>query len=101
MTHHQGMSLVALTNILNDDRMEKRFHADPLVQATGLLLQERIPVGVAAAHPRAEEVLTGRVAQAPQGLVKRVYHNLDKESPRSQLRSNGTCNGRVTVAAAG
>ena len=26
--------------------MEKRFHADPSVQATELLLQERIPVGV-------------------------------------------------------
>ncbi|HKB66852.1 MAG TPA: glucoamylase family protein [Pyrinomonadaceae bacterium] len=101
MTHHQGMSLVALTNILNDDRMEKRFHADPLVQATELLLQERIPVGVAAAHPRAEEVLTGRVAQAPQGLIKRVYHRVDTESPRTQLLSNGTYNVMVTVAGGG
>ena len=73
MTHHQGMSLVSLSNILHDDRMEKRFHADPLVQATELLLQERIPVGVPAAHPRAEEVLTGRVAQAPPGMITRVY----------------------------
>src|SRR5262249_2779227 len=59
MTHHQGMSLVALTNLLYDDVMERRFHSDPTVQATELLLQERIPIGVPAAHPRAEEVLTG------------------------------------------
>ncbi len=58
MTHHQGMSLVALDNALLDGRMEQRFHSDPLVQATELLLQERIPVGVVAAHPRAEEVLS-------------------------------------------
>ena len=38
--------------------MQNRFHTDPLVQATELLLQERIPRGVPAAHPRAEEVLT-------------------------------------------
>jgi cyclic beta-1,2-glucan synthetase len=101
MTHHQGMSLVSLTNVLHDDRMEKRFHADPLVQATELLLQERIPVGVAAAHPRAEEVLTGRVAQVPQGLIKRVYHRVDTESPRTQLLSNGTYNVMVTVAGGG
>src|SRR4030095_7948241 len=101
MTHHQGMSLVALTNVLKDGRMEKRFHSDPLVQATELLLQERIPVGVAAAHPRAEEVLTGRVAQAPQGLIKRVYHRVDTESPRTQLLSNGTYNVMVTVAGGG
>ena len=67
MAHHQGMSLVALDNVLQTDRMEQRFHADPSVQATELLLQERIPVGVPAAHPRAEEVLTGRVAQTLPG----------------------------------
>ena len=48
--------------------------ADPSVQATELLLQERIPVGVPAAHPRAEEVLTGRVAQSLPGMITRVYH---------------------------
>ena len=64
MAHHQGMSLVALDNVLNDSCMQNRFHADPLVQATELLLQERIPMGVPAAHPRSEEVLTGRVARS-------------------------------------
>src|SRR6185436_9770496 len=73
MTHHQGMSIVALTNILLEDLVQKRFHSDPTVQATELLLQERIPVGVPAAHPRAEEVLTGRVSQAMPGVITRVY----------------------------
>jgi cyclic beta-1,2-glucan glucanotransferase len=101
MTHHQGMSLVALTNVLYDDRMEKRFHADPLVQATELLLQERIPVGVPAAPPLAEEVLTGRVMQAQQGMSTRVYHRFDSETPRTQLLSNGTYNVMLTVAGGG
>jgi cyclic beta-1,2-glucan synthetase len=101
MTHHQGMSLVALSNVLEDDRMQQRFHADPLVQATELLLQERNPVGVPAAHPRAEEVLTGRVSQTPQGMITRVYHRVDTETPRTQLLSNGTYNVMVTVAGSG
>jgi len=101
MTHHQGMSLVALTNVLFDDRMENRFHAEPLVQATELLLQERIPVGVRAAHPRAEEVLTGRVAQTPEGMMTRVYHRVDTDTPRTQLLSNGTYNVMLTVAGGG
>ncbi len=101
MTHHQGMSLVALTNVLLDDRMENRFHADPLVQATELLLQERVPVGVPAAHPRAEEVLTGRIAQTLRGMSTRVYHRVDTETPRTQLLSNGTYNVMVTAAGGG
>ncbi len=68
MAHHQGMSLVALDNLLNDDVMQRRFHAEPLVQATELLLQERIPRGAPAAHPRAEEVLGARVARTLTGL---------------------------------
>jgi cyclic beta-1,2-glucan synthetase len=101
MTHHQGMSLVSLSNVLDDDRMEKRFHADPTVQATELLLQERIPVGVRAAHPRAEEVLSGRVSETPTGMITRVYHRIDTETPRTQLLSNGTYNVMVTVAGGG
>ena len=43
MAHHQGMTLVALSNALLGDRMVGRFHADPRMQATELLLQERVP----------------------------------------------------------
>src|SRR6185295_13292392 len=101
MTHHQGMSLVSLTNILHDDRMEKRFHADPLVQATELLLQERIPVGVVTAHPRAEEVLSGRVIRSEPGMVTRSYNTANLDTPRTQLLSNGTYHLMITTAGSG
>ncbi len=56
MAHHQGMTLVAIANALQDGAMRARFHADPIVRATELLLQERTPRDVAVARPRAEEV---------------------------------------------
>ena len=43
MAHHQGMSLVALTNALLADVMTRRFQAEPMVRAIDLLLQERVP----------------------------------------------------------
>ncbi|HEU5086252.1 MAG TPA: glucoamylase family protein, partial [Roseiflexaceae bacterium] len=43
MVHHQGMSLVAINNVLHNARMQQRFHAEPIVQATEMLLQEKIP----------------------------------------------------------
>ena len=58
MAHHQGMTVVAIANALLDGEMRARFHAEPIVQATELLLQERTPRDVAVAHPRAEEVKT-------------------------------------------
>jgi hypothetical protein len=43
MAHHQGMSLVSLCNALLDSPMQRRFHSEPMVAATELLLQERVP----------------------------------------------------------
>ncbi|MBV9759036.1 MAG: glycosyl transferase [Acidobacteriaceae bacterium] len=41
MAHHQGMSLVAICNVLRDSPFQRWFHAEPLVQASDLILQER------------------------------------------------------------
>jgi hypothetical protein len=41
MVHHQGMSLLALANLLCDNVVQRWFHKDPRVQATALLLQEK------------------------------------------------------------
>jgi hypothetical protein len=51
MAHHQGMSLLALANFLNDDVVQKWFHAERRVQATELLLHEK-PV----AHVRRKDI---------------------------------------------
>jgi len=49
MAHHQGMSLLALANVLGDNIVQRWFHSDRRVQATELLLQER-PVMESAGH---------------------------------------------------
>ncbi|MBV8570129.1 MAG: glycosyl transferase, partial [Acidobacteriaceae bacterium] len=41
MAHHQGMSLVAICNVLFDSPFQRWFHAERLVQASELILQER------------------------------------------------------------
>jgi cyclic beta-1,2-glucan synthetase len=44
MTHHQGMGLLAIANLLHDEIVQQWFRRDARVQATELLLQER-PAG--------------------------------------------------------
>jgi hypothetical protein len=46
MAHHQGMSLLAVLNLLHDNVIQKWFHANPLVQSAELLLHE-MPVRTA------------------------------------------------------
>src|SRR3972149_6776482 len=52
--HHRGMVIVAIANALHDGAMRARFHAEPMVRATELLLQERTPRDVAVARAGAE-----------------------------------------------
>ncbi len=43
MAHHQGMSLVAISNTLCDSAMQRRFHADSRVAAAERVLHEKAP----------------------------------------------------------
>src|SRR4029450_13556371 len=66
LAHHQGMTLVAPATVLTGNRMIDRFHADPRVQATELLLQERLPRAVGTIEPRPLHYMR---AAAPAPLV--------------------------------
>ena len=99
MAHHQGMSIVAIANALNDGRMRQRFHSDVAVQATELLLQERTPRDVSVAHPRAEEVGTAaRITDLQVPEVRRLTSPHDS-APQTHLLSNGRY--AVMISAAG
>jgi len=43
MAHHQGMSLLAVLNLLRGNIVQQWFHANPIVRSTELLLNERPP----------------------------------------------------------
>ncbi len=101
MAHHQGMFLVALANTLQQGRMRARFHAEPIVQATELLLQERTPRDVAVARPRAEEVTgTADVREFVPAVVRR-FTSPHSATPRTHLLSNGRYAVMLTAAGSG
>jgi cyclic beta-1,2-glucan synthetase len=101
MAHHQGMTLVAIDNALRDGAMRTRFHAEPIIQATELLLQERAPRDVAVARPRAEEV---NVAANVRDLIPPMYrrfHSPHGFVPRTHILSNGNYAVMITAAGSG
>jgi len=57
MAHHQGMSLLALVNLLFDSPMRQYFHTEPQVKATELLLHERKPNGALAENGSAMKAI--------------------------------------------
>ena len=53
MSHHSGMALLSLANVLLGRPMEKRFLREPCCRAHDLLLQERAPQAIRPIDPRA------------------------------------------------
>jgi cyclic beta-1,2-glucan synthetase len=101
MAHHQGMTLVALVNALREGVMRSRFHAEPIIQATELLLQERAPRDVAVARPRAEELQAPAHARDYVEPLFRRFTSPHDLAPRTVLLSNGRYAVMLTAAGSG
>ena len=97
--HHQGMSLVALANVVCEDAFVERFHADLRIQATELLLQERVPREAILSEPRPAESTV-----APPSfpvLASRRFKTPHTASIHTHFLSNGRYTTAVTNAGGG
>jgi cyclic beta-1,2-glucan synthetase len=101
MAHHQGMSLIALANGLLDNLMPRRLHAEPMVRATDLLLQERLPTVVRLLGTQEGELTAHVSGQEGGSLMSRRITTPQTPGPRTHLLSHGRYNVMVTNSGAG
>jgi cyclic beta-1,2-glucan synthetase len=99
--HHQGMSIVALFNAVKNGEMRDRFHAEPMIRATELLLQERAPRNVPITHARAENSNDAAAIHEDVTPTARIFSSPGTGSPVTHLLSNGQYNVMLTVAGSG
>jgi cyclic beta-1,2-glucan synthetase len=101
MTHHQGMILVSLSNVVHDGLTRSRFHSHPMVRAAELLLQERTPRSVLVTRPRGEEVREAALVRDLVLPTLRRFESPHDITPRTHLLSNGRYSVMVTAAGSG
>ena len=101
MAHHQGMTIAGIANAVFDGAMRERFHAEPIIQATELLLQERVPREVASTRPWATEVKSGARASDVDPSGGRRIVSVHQSTPATQLLSNGSYAVMMTAAGSG
>lgn len=89
MAHHQGMSLLALANVLNNQCIQRRFNLHPMARAAELLLQERVPATIIPFEPQADESELLQTVPEEQQLTSRRLIGFESPSPRTHLLSNG------------
>jgi cellobiose phosphorylase len=99
MVHHQGMSLMALNNVLNGDILIERFHSIPKVKATELLLQEKVPKNVIYDREVTFNVHEG--VNEKFSLFVRAYDTALTEVPETHILSNGSYSMMVSNSGSG
>ena len=100
MAHHQGMSLVSIANIFKNGIMRHRFHAEPMIQAADLLLQERTPRQVGITKLNEQATQSGLVKEEIEH-VARQYHDVNRPVPTTQLLANDEYSVMVTSSGSG
>lgn len=93
MSHHQGMTIVALANAVFDSAIAKHFHQSAAVQAAELLLQERAPRMVPKFAERATLFKVGSEDDEPNLVATRRITLANAPPSESHIIGNG----RMTV----
>lgn len=103
MAHHQGMSFLSLTNVLENNILQQRLHTNPLVQSVDLLLQERIPDAIKFTPPIEERVITYESKQILdlEGKRTNVLTNAETIIPVAHFISNGQYSVMLTNSGSG
>ena len=99
--HHQGMSIAAIANVVFEGRIRDRFHADPIIEASELLLQEKAPRDIPIATVRSD---TGeRVKADVEDMTPDTRLVLDPASSMraTSVMSNGSYSVMVNAIGSG
>ncbi|NSW91494.1 MAG: glycosyl transferase [Firmicutes bacterium] len=96
MAHHQGMSLLALNNYLNNNILQKRFHKNPSIKAAELLLQERVPYNAILTKGYKVKLVPAKRIIIEGGRVIRRFGIPDSGFPHMHILSNGKYSLMVT-----
>lgn len=101
MAHHQGMTILAIADTVLKGIMRARFHAEPIIGATELLLQERTPTRSALTTPLKEEKFIPRLSPTQTQAGGRHLQTAMTNAPVTHLLSNGRYSVMLTTAGSG
>ncbi len=101
MAHHQGMTFLALTNFLQENRLLHHFYADPRVRTFEPLLHERIPSLPPLHHITTHERIASVAAIGEAAPSVSQFDTPHTATPKTQLLSNGHYGLMLTSAGGG
>ncbi len=87
MAHHQGLILLSINNVLNKNVLRQRFNKNHEIQATNILLQERMPNKLIITKEKKEKVTKNKNLNF-NSYIERVIENPSKKYRNINVISN-------------
>jgi Cellobiose phosphorylase len=88
MAHHQGMNIVAINNYLNEGIWRKRFHEEPIVKATEVLLEEKRQSHLVSLAKRGYTIRIGKIHLREEDYSNRYVNSVAPRIPIANMLSN-------------
>lgn len=101
MAHHQGMSLLAIDNVLNNNILRKRFHANPRICGMESLLYEKAPVFPTIAKGSRKTIPISRLPPFPAVPIMGIAETPHGSAPKVNILSNGVYSVMITNSGGG
>lgn len=95
MAHHQGMSLVAINNVINDFIMQDRFHSNVYVKSADSLLQEKVPGDIIYTKDSKEKVAPPKKVFFESVDTDRFIEVKENVRPAFNVLTNGSYSVRI------
>ena len=93
--HHHGMSIAAVANVVFNGRLREWFHADPVIEAAELLLQEKAPRDIPIINTKKEPESLGKGQEDLLRPEVRVITNPLAKDRETVFLSNGHLRGHA------
>ena len=87
MAHHQGLILLSINNLVNNNVLQKRFMYNPEIEAVDILLQERMPINVITTKENKEKIEKIKYIDF-EPYTERVYTDINENITNSNVISN-------------
>lgn len=88
MAHHQGLILLSINNLFNNNILQKRFIKNPEINAVNVLLQERMPETAIITKEKKEKVEKLKYVDY-EDYIKDTYKKIDERLIRGNVISSG------------
>lgn len=87
MAHHQGLILLSINNLFNNNILQKLFMKNPEIEATAILLQERMPEKAIITKEDKEKVEKLKYKDY-ENYIQETYNKIDEKIVRGNVISN-------------